>query len=611
MGDAVAKRIMCKGLKLYFRSKPRLLSKPPKRLVPSRRKSKQLTQFIPDLLHTNTIREIKKPFPPMFYSRLFSRPKKDGSLRPIIDLSALNRHLVVPKFRMQTVASIKMSLCKPQWACTADVTKAFNHVPINHRFHKYFAFLIGSGPNMRVYVFQYMPFGLSSAPWAFTRVMRPIKSFVREKLISLHSYLDDFAIFADSPKEVISGANVLKSTLQRLGFSINAKKSNFTPRQTIIYLGVQFNLLDLTLSLPREKILRITSASSEFMKRDTCSRRDMEQLVGLLNFAAYYVRLGRLHLLPLIRWMNRYTDPSSRDRAVLLDLNLRLDLQIWSNPSMFKSPVPMHIPQHTVELMTDASQTGWCGVSLPFRTREFWPRWLMSAHINWLELKAVHLSLIHFEDLVKDRVVLLLCDSTTALWCIKNQGTLRSDPLMSLTAEILELCAEWRVTLVPRHLRGVLNALADAGSRDSPVLSEWTLDSTTFRQVARLLPVFPQVDLCATRDNTQLRTFVSPCPDPLAVAMDATVVDWNRWRSVYLFPPTILVSKLIPKLEAFEGMGILIAPHIEGSLLSVALDTKCCGRHRLPHHASLSQTTAQGVVFHPEPAQFSLHAWIL
>ena len=210
---------------------------------------------------------------------------------------------------MQTVSSIKMSLCKPQWACTADVTKAFNHVPIHRKFHKFFAFVIGSGPSMRVYVFQFMPFGLSTAPWAFTRVMRPIKSFVREKLISLHSYLDDFAIFADSPKKVVTGANVLKSTLQRLGFSINVRKSNFHPRQTIVYLGVQFNLLDLTLSLPKEKILRITFASSEFSKRDTCSRRDMEQIIGLLNFAAYYVQLGRLRLLPLIRWMNRHTTP--------------------------------------------------------------------------------------------------------------------------------------------------------------------------------------------------------------------------------------------------------------------------------------------------------------
>ena len=579
--------------------------------MPSPRKSRELAMFIPDLLKHNTIREVKRPFPRMFYSRLFSRPKKDGSLRPIIDLSELNDHLIVPKFRMQTVSSIKLSLCKPQWACTADVTKAFNHVPIHQKFHKFFAFIIGNGPGMKVFVFQFMPFGLSTAPWAFTRVMRPIKSFVRGKLISLHSYLDDFAVFGDTPKKVSAGANVLKSTLQRLGFSINRKKSNFHPRQTIVYLGVQFNLIDLTLSLPEEKILKIASASSEFARRVTCSRRDMEQLLGLMNFAAYYVRLGRLRLLPLFRWMNRHTSPLSRDSLVLVDLDLRLDLQIWSSQSFLRSPVPMHVPQHSVELMTDASQTGWCGIILPGRTRELWPRRWASAHINWLELKAVHLSLLHFRDKVEGRVVLLLCDSTTALWCIRNQGSLKTDSLMTLTVEILELCAEWRITLVPRHLRGVLNALADAGSRDSPVTSEWMLDSTTFRWVAKLIPVFPQVDLCATRDNTQLRTFVSPCPDPLAVAMDATVVDWNRWRSVYLFPPTTLVLKLIPKLEAFKGVGVLIAPHIEGSLMSVVLDAKCRGRHRLPHHASLSQLTAQGVAFHPEPAEFSLHAWTL
>ena len=45
-----------------------------------------------------------------YYSRLFLVPKKTGDLHPVIDLSTLNRHMVVPHFKMETQGSVRAAI---------------------------------------------------------------------------------------------------------------------------------------------------------------------------------------------------------------------------------------------------------------------------------------------------------------------------------------------------------------------------------------------------------------------------------------------------------------------------------------------------------------------
>ncbi|CAL4140980.1 unnamed protein product, partial [Meganyctiphanes norvegica] len=81
---------------------------------------------------------------------------------------------------------------------------------------------------------------------------------------------------------------------------------------------------------------------------------------------------------------------------------------------------------------------------------------------------------------------------------------------------ILELCRDQHIRLIPVHLRGVLNVLADQGSRECPISTEWSLDKASFSQICDWFGR-PQLDLFATRDNCQLERFISPCPDRSAI----------------------------------------------------------------------------------------------
>ena len=347
-----------------------------------------------------------------------------------------------------------------------------------------------------------------------------------------------------------------------------------------------------------------------FLARSSVTRRQLERLVGVLNFASRFVPLGILRLRPLVAWMNTRTSPSTRDVLVPLDLDFKDHLRVWSRMDLLNASVPMSLPTPTLTLMTDSSLYGWSGVLLPHSVSGVWPPSYSGMSINWLELMAIKNSLEKFVLHLRGHSVLLMSDNTTSVACIRHQGTYRSVDLMCLTQSILEYCHLHSITLVPRHLSGDLNALADLQSRRGPVGSEWSLDSHTFNWICNLTGPL-QVDLFATRDNAQLPDFVSPFPDPLAVGVDAFSLDWEVWDFIYLFPPVKVLHKVVPLLSGFPGRGVLVAPLYAPSSWFPALLRRSPAPVPLPASLVLSQQSSEGLVFHEDPSVYKLHAWRL
>ncbi|CAL4170226.1 unnamed protein product, partial [Meganyctiphanes norvegica] len=340
------------------------------------------------------------------------------------------------------------------------------------------------------------------------------------------------------------------------------------------------------------------------------SRRDLERMVGYINFGAQYLPLGRLFLLPLVSWMNAHTLPALRDLPVRADGQLRTALLHWSDRRHLTVPVPMNIEDPVTFIMTDASLTGWCGIFQDQTISGGWNRQDLVHSMNWMELSAIHRTVQFFHRQLAGLCVRVFSDNTTALACIRRQGSLASPALLHLAYQLLSLCQCHRITLVPSHLKGVLNVLADQGSRKGTISTEWSLDPESFWWVCKKVGI-PQVDLFATRDNTQLPGYVSPCPDSAALGMDAFSLDWNQWRSIYLFPPQSLVPQVCRRLAQFRGTGFLIASPWREQSWMVPLRDRCRTVFPLKKGYSLSQLCNNTVVFLPTAATWDLHVWTL
>ena len=90
-------------------------------------------------------------------------------------------------------------------------------------------------------------------------------------------------------------------------------------------------------------------------------------------------------------------------------------------------------------------------------------------------------------------------------------------------------------------------------------MTEWSLHPEVVNLIFRLWGT-PVVDRFATVHNMHLPQFKALVPEPRALAIDALSQAWQG-RSMYMFPPFLLLNKVIQKLRTTQtGVLILIAP---------------------------------------------------
>ena len=101
------------------------------------------------------------------------------------------------------------------------------------------------------YEFQCLPFGLSSAPHVFTKLLKPVVALLRRQGICCIIFLDDLLIMKQTQKALEKTSQDVLTLIQVLGFWINWEKSALTPTQVIQYLGLQ---VDSTWAFPMDKL---------------------------------------------------------------------------------------------------------------------------------------------------------------------------------------------------------------------------------------------------------------------------------------------------------------------------------------------------------------------
>ena len=109
------------------------------------------------------------------------------------------------------------------------------------------------------------------------------------------------------------------------------------------------------------------------------------------------------------------------------------------------------------------------------------------------------------------------------------------------------------------HIPGILNVEADRESRDSEMRTEWMLNEEIFKEVILTLEFTPDIDLFASRINTQLQNSCSYRPDPNCKAVNAFTINWGI-KKFYSFPPFSCIPKVMQKIYSDKATGILVVP---------------------------------------------------
>ena len=540
-----------------------------------------------------------------YVSRIFPVSKKGTTRkRMILDLSILNKFIVRPSFRMTTVNQVRGTVSLGSWMATIDLKDAYWHIPIHRRFRNYLAFSV----ERNTYRFKAMPFGLNIAPRIFTKIVGVMIKQLRLAGIKVFAYLDDWFIWAQSKNACLKALWLVQRVLKERGFIINIKKSHLIPTQSIEWLGHVWESVSGHLALTPafgDKALR---KLEEFLKQRTVSKRELESVLGTLNFASAVDPVGKVHNKRASSVLRKRFQVLDRDVQIPAFPELHRALQYWRDPLNYGRTVLWREPPPTLEIVTDASDFGWgYHTSLGQQNSGMWPLSLKKAHINVRELVAIYYALLEVQP-NREASVRVHCDNTSAVACITNKGSTRSPPLWKWSLRILLLARKREFYLRAVHIRGVSNVLADALSRATPINTEWTLDNESFGLIQTLLPDL-QVDLFATRNNNQLPLFVSPVLDSRTPLVDAFRQDWSQWERIYLFPPIAMISLVLERMTDYRGAAILVTSWSPNSHWFPILLRLADRVVRLPH-PQLTQRVQNREVRTSCPHFWASHAWI-
>ena len=525
------------GYKLPFRERPNLSRVPC--IVSSYAgfdKQNALWTSIQDLLQKGAVKVVHNPDSLGFYSRLFLVPKPGNRWRPVIDLSALNKFLGIPKFKMETPESIRTSLRKGEWVTSIDLTDACLHVPIHTQSQKYLRFHFQGV----TYQFTSLPFGLATAPLIFTSIVKEVKLIAKTKMHGTDS----------------------KITKAGEGFGLYSQPQEVRPHtsQRFDFLGYHF-LLDLALVKPtQDRWTKLQEMFHHLSMKSVISARTLMSTIGLLASTEKTVKLGRMHMRPF-QWhlKTHWKYPMPLDTPIPWNQKMIRHGEWWLDPQNVLQGEFLHSREHEKLIFTDASNAGWGAHLGQNSTGGVSSVTEKHLHINLLELKAVLLALRFFQTDCRNNQVLIASDNTSVVAYINKQGGTRSAELCALMWRILTWCHQNNVTLRARHVPGSLNVIVDGLSRRNQIQpTEWSLSPQIFKQISKLWKS-PQVDLFATSLNKKLPTYVSPIPDPQAWAVDALNIQWENLVA-YAFPPTALLPKVVQKLQSQTCRMILIAP---------------------------------------------------
>ena len=333
-------------------------------------KSKNLKDSLQALIQKQAVEKVLVTSSLASYNRLFLVPKPNNRWRPILDLSQLNLYLASASFKMETPETIRLSLQQGEWVTSLDFSDAYFHIPINPRSRKFLRFHLNQS-----YQFTSLPFGLSTAPLEFTKVIKEVKLMAQTQGIQIHQYLDDWLLRAPSQETCLRHTQTLLDLCRNLGWVVNRSESELVPQQVFNFVGYRFDLSLGLVKSTQERWSSLTQKINPLLGLETCSVRQFMSLIGLLTATEKQVVSGRLHMRPIQWHLKRcWHVPESLEKAIPLPRSLHVHLRWWLDPSNVLSGQPLHPLQHALKLFTDASNEGW-GAHLGYYTaRGLWSK---------------------------------------------------------------------------------------------------------------------------------------------------------------------------------------------------------------------------------------------
>ena len=477
-------------------------STPPSVCLPNNRSALDHHDFVSsavsDLLKLGLVSEVSAL--PTVINPLSVSVNSEGKPRLILDLRHVNKHIPKAKFKMEDWRVFLQYVVRGGFMYKFDLKSGYHHIDICQSHQQFLGFKWHlDGCVDRYFCFTVLPFGLSSAPYFFTKIFRPLVRHWRSLGIHLVLYLDDGAGCEKDFASTQSCSDTVRSDLVKAGLVANCDKSIWIPTQCLDWLGISWDLLNATLTIPQPRVDRLLSALGVFKnKLPFVTPRFIASIVGKIISLSPCVGNVSLIMFRFLQsavfFRHDWDTPLDLSRfqffpQCLDEVNFWLDNCVKLNcKKLFEYSQPVVI------VCTDASDFA-CGGHAHFVDKEEFDLFYQAfssmestLDSNGREMLAILYALRSFKALVRGKVVKLYTDNKNAsIISMKGSMSLR---LQRQALEIFQFCAMNNVTVEIEWIPRSLNEYADSLSRVVD-FDDWSVSTAFFDYIASLFFLVP------------------------------------------------------------------------------------------------------------------------
>ena len=423
-----------------------------------------------------------RPLPALRVSPLGLVPKKEpGEYRLIHHLSyppgkSLN-DFIDPKLcsvqYTQFDAAINMvhDLGKGCLLGKSDIKSAFRLLPVSAFDYEQLGFMFDG----KFYFDKAMPFGCSIAckTWELFATFLEFCVTRHSKVGNLLHYLDDFLFGGKAnSNHCASIMAVFHEQMTLLGVPVSEDKTE-GPTTRLVFLGLLIDSEEMVIRIPMEKIKEISQKIDAILSRQKCTLKQMQSLIGSLNFACRAIFPGRPFCRKLIDSICGLTKPHHHLRVTV---EIKEDLRLWKE--FFKSYNGISVfhdrywvSSEELQLFTDSAGGQSLGFGAYFAGKWAcgqWPgSWInagITQDITALEFFPIFDAVNIWGKTFKNKKILFHCDNLAVVHIV-NSMTSKSVRVMTLLRSFTLLCLKLNIAFKAVHVSGTSNKIADSLSR--------------------------------------------------------------------------------------------------------------------------------------------------